>query len=60
MEELRNFRGTVSEAGHDRYEASDREHDDLVLALSMAVWYREYRCKRIEAVMAGHRGVDTV
>jgi hypothetical protein len=58
VEELRNFRGTVSEAGNDRYEARDREHDDLVLALSMAVWFREYRCRHIEASMARHsRGV---
>lgn len=52
LEELRNFRGTVSEAGHDRYEAREREHDDLVLALSMAVWFREYRCRYIESQMA--------
>ena len=57
LEELRNFRGSVSEAGNDRYEARDREHDDLVLALSMAVWFREYRCRYIEASMVQARGV---
>jgi hypothetical protein len=54
VEELRNFRGTVSEAGQDRYESREREHDDLVLSLSMGVWFREYRCRYIEAQMA-HR-----
>jgi hypothetical protein len=52
VEELRNFRGTVSEAGRDRYEAREREHDDLVLSLSMGVWFREYRCRHIESQMA--------
>ncbi len=60
VRELKDFRGTVSEAGHDRYEARDREHDDLVLALSMAVWFREYRCRRIETAMAKARGVATM
>lgn len=56
VEELKNFRGTVSEAGHDHYEARDREHDDLVLALSMACWYREYRNRNIEASLSRVRG----
>ena len=57
IQELRDFRGTVSEAGNDRYEAREREHDDLVLALSMAVWFREYRTRNIETTMARRRGV---
>jgi hypothetical protein len=60
IEELRNFRGTVSEAGNDRYEAREREYDDLVLALSMAVWFREYRNRNIEASMARARRVATM
>jgi hypothetical protein len=60
VEELKNFRGSVSEAGNDRYEARDREHDDLVLALSMAVWFREWRCKYIETAMARARGVSVM
>jgi hypothetical protein len=61
VEELKNFRGTVSEAGHDRYEAREREHDDLVLALSMAVWFREHRNRNIEATMArAFRGVSVM
>jgi hypothetical protein len=57
VRELKDFRGTVSEAGHDRYEARDREHDDMVLALSMAVWYREYRNRNVEASLSRARGV---
>jgi hypothetical protein len=53
-EELRAFTGKVSEAGHDRYEGREREHDDLVLALSLATWYRTYMYRRIEASMAAH------
>jgi hypothetical protein len=45
IEELKNLRGTVSEAGHDRYEARERDNKDLLLDLSMAVWFREYRYK---------------
>jgi hypothetical protein len=55
VEELKSFRGTVSEAGYDRYEAREREHDDLVLALSMAVWFREFRNKHVEASLARAR-----
>lgn len=51
-DELKAFKGSISESGHDRYEAREREHDDLVLALSMAVWYREYRNSAIERQMA--------
>ena len=57
IQELKDFRGTVSEAGNDRYEAREREHDDLVLSLSMAVWFREYRTRNIETTMARRRGV---
>jgi hypothetical protein len=49
VEELKSFRGTVSEVGHDRYGTRECEHDDLVLALSMAVWFREYCNKHVEA-----------
>ena len=40
--ELMNFRATISAAGHDSYGAGqdwrDGNHDDLVLALALAVW----------------------
>ncbi len=38
-EELTNFRYKISASGHDTYEAwREGDHDDLVLALSLAVW----------------------
>ena len=38
--ELSQFRVTISAAGHDSYEAwRERDHDDLVLALAVALWY---------------------
>ena len=40
--ELTNFRYTLSAAGHDSYGAwRDGEHDDLVLAVALAVWVCE-------------------
>jgi hypothetical protein len=43
-EELATFRRRVTSAGHDSYEADWRTdaHDDMVLAVALAVWYREY------------------
>ena len=38
--ELSHFRVTISAAGHDSYEAwRTRDHDDLVLALAVTLWY---------------------
>jgi hypothetical protein len=49
-EELRGFRVSIGLTGHDRYgnEVGDamwreQEHDDLVLAAALAVWYAETR-----------------
>ena len=40
VRELLAFRAKISEAGHDTYAAwRERDHDDLVLAASMAVWF---------------------
>lgn len=36
--ELQNFQGKISQAGHDSYNAREGEHDDLLLALCIAVW----------------------
>lgn len=36
--ELENFRVRVTEARNETYSARDGEHDDLVLALALAVW----------------------
>lgn len=41
--ELAAFTYKISTAGHDSYEAwRERDHDDLVLAVSLAVWYAEW------------------
>jgi hypothetical protein len=37
-----NFRVTISQSGHDSYDAwRERIHDDLVLATALAVWWNE-------------------
>lgn len=42
MKELSNFRVKVSDSGKDQYEAwRTGQHDDIVLALALAVWYAE-------------------
>jgi hypothetical protein len=42
LRELLNFRVRISLAGHDSYGAwSEQEHDDLVLAVGLAVWLAE-------------------
>ena len=40
--ELLAFRVKISATGHDSYEARTGVHDDMVLATSLAVWYREW------------------
>ena len=46
IEELHNFTAKIGLAGHDTYGAADdwREgnHDDLVLAVALAVWFGEH------------------
>jgi len=42
LRELLAFRVTISATGHDSYAAwRERDHDDLVLALAMALWVAE-------------------
>jgi len=47
VEELQNFKVKVSAGGHDSYGAApgpdwrEGAHDDLVLALALACWYRD-------------------
>lgn len=43
--EMQNYRIKLSEkTGHDSYDArGDSQHDDLVLAVALAAWLREYR-----------------
>ncbi|MBA3520027.1 MAG: hypothetical protein H0T75_20860 [Rhizobiales bacterium] len=38
-EELRDFRRKVSDAGRSTYAARVGRHDDLVLAVAIAVWW---------------------
>jgi len=37
--ELRAFEVNLSARGHDRYEAAKGKHDDLVMALALAIWW---------------------
>ncbi len=41
-QELASFRISISETAHDSYGARSGAHDDLVLALSLAVWAAEH------------------
>ncbi|HVM54366.1 MAG TPA: hypothetical protein VM262_14325 [Acidimicrobiales bacterium] len=42
--ELRSFSVKVSSSGNDTYEAlRERDHDDIVLAVAMSVWHRNWR-----------------
>ena len=47
-QELASFNYKLSDAGHDSYASwRERDHDDLVLAVAMAVWYADYTPKRV-------------
>ncbi len=39
IQELRNYRYKLTASAHDTYNAREGTHDDLVLALGVAVWY---------------------
>jgi hypothetical protein len=41
-QELKSFRVKVTGAGSARFEHREGEHDDLVLAAALAVWYGEH------------------
>jgi len=45
--ELAELRVKITASGYDRYEARDGEHDDLVLAVAMAVWMLEKSPSRL-------------
>jgi len=49
--ELLNFRVKVDpKTAHDSYEHwRESEHDDLVLAVSMAAWFRQYWNRHLDA-----------
>jgi hypothetical protein len=41
VQELLNFRVVITEAANETFGASSGEHDDIVLAVSLACWYAE-------------------
>jgi len=43
--ELADYRVKISATGHDHYDARTGQHDDLVLAVAMAVWFRDWHWK---------------
>jgi hypothetical protein len=43
IDELLNYRHTISDTGHDSYAAAAGSHDDLLLALSLALWTAEHK-----------------
>jgi hypothetical protein len=49
--ELLNFRMKIDpKTAHDSYEHwRESEHDDLVLAVSMAAWFRQYWNRHLDA-----------
>jgi hypothetical protein len=48
VDELRNYQVKISPAGHDSYNAREGQHDDLVLATALAVWFRGWYCRWID------------
>jgi hypothetical protein len=40
--ELLDYRVRISATGHDSYDAREGQHDDLVLAVSLACWFRDF------------------
>jgi hypothetical protein len=56
--ELRAFRVKLSAAGHDSYNAREGEHDDLVLALCLALWRARMLEEEPEPPAAPRPGTD--
>jgi hypothetical protein len=55
VRELLNFRAKISVAGHDSYEAwREGIHDDLVLAVALAVWWANMRKPFRRAITPRH------
>lgn len=50
--ELQDFRANISESGVTRFGAREGQHDDLVLALAIGVWYAWYAQTRTSGVFA--------
>jgi hypothetical protein len=52
VEELLNYRYTISEAGNHRFGSwREGQHDDLLLALCLAVWAAEKRSPPVAPVL---------
>ena len=45
--ELRAFRGEMSAQGRAKFEASQGEHDDLVMAVAQGIWFAEHNKPKI-------------
>ena len=58
--EPREFKRKVTTAGSDSYAAGRKgQHDDLVLAVALAAWYREFVHAHVERAHAREHGVQT-
>lgn len=59
--ELQNFKVTINEKGHDSYEAwREGEHDDLVLATAMPIWYRDFRNRHLDRARMPTRQMPSI
>jgi hypothetical protein len=55
--ELADYQVKISQSGHDTYNAREGQHDDLVLAVSMACWFRDYVSQHYDdAIAEAQRG----
>ncbi len=52
VDELLAFEVSVSEAARDTYEGRKGAHDDLVLAVAMACWFRGYQMTNLDRAYA--------
>lgn len=53
VRELQDFRVQYTSAGHLTFNAREGKHDDLVLALALAVWRSRKRIVKMQQVMGG-------
>jgi hypothetical protein len=51
IEELQHYRVKITEKANETFNAREGQHDDLVLALALAVWIGEYRNRRLNIWM---------
>lgn len=54
-QELLSYRVKLSAAGHDSYNAREGQHDDTVLAVALAVWYRDWLNSNLDAAHAARQ-----